>query len=263
MRLSREVRFFAGNNDDGAAVSNTWSGTAVGGCAGPFRRMVVEVEGTIDPQTGFLCNIAELDTLLLKRVIPHCTQDELRGSATVACIGSALIGSFQAAQTFIPEGVRLAKLRLFLSPFLQIHVLEGETAVIHLTQSFEFSAAHRLYCASLTEAENRRVFGKCAHPNGHGHNYVLDVTIAGTPDTATGTLIELPGFDKIVRASVVDYFDHKHLNLDCEEFHDLNPSVENIARVIWNRLVDPLHPATLETVRVWETPKTCAVYQGR
>ncbi len=262
MRLSREVRFFADGGMVRADVSNSWSGTTAGGGVGAFRRVVADVEGAIDPRTGFLCNIAELDNLLLQRVIPHCAQGEHKSPATVSLIGSTLIDALQDAANHGPKSVRLTKLRLFLSPYLQIHVVHGESNVVHLTQSFEFSAAHRLYCESLTEEENRRVFGKCAHPNGHGHNYVLDVTIAGVPDETTGTLIDLPRFDQVVQTSVVDYFDHKHLNLDCREFADLNPSVENIARVIWNRLADQLDPASLEAVRVWETPKTCAVYRG-
>ena len=106
------------------------------------------------------------------------------------------------------------------------------------------------------------MFGKCANPNGHGHNYVLEVTIRGTPDERSGTLTDLPRFERIVKERVIDRFDHKYLNLDCAEFRSLNPSVENIARIIWQRLEGALEPSTLASVRVWETPKTCAECTG-
>ncbi|NOS99093.1 MAG: 6-carboxytetrahydropterin synthase [Phycisphaerales bacterium] len=127
-----------------------------------------------------------------------------------------------------------------------------------MTYAFEFSAAHRLYCASLNAEENRRLFGKCANPNGHGHNYVLEVTVRGIPDAASGVLIGLDALARIVNERVIERFDHKHLNLDCAEFAELNPSVENIARVIFEKLNGAFEPAALDCIRVYETPKTWA-----
>jgi 6-pyruvoyltetrahydropterin/6-carboxytetrahydropterin synthase len=134
--------------------------------------------------------------------------------------------------------------------------------MIQVTESFEFSAAHRLYCDELSDEENRRIFGKCSNPNGHGHNYVLEVTVSGRPDDTTGCVVELPHFRRMVRERVIDSFDHKHLNLDCVEFKSLNPSVENIARVIWDRLHDAFEHCRLAGIRVWETPRTFAEYSG-
>ena len=103
---------------------------------------------------------------------------------------------------------------------------------------------------------------KCANPNGHGHNYVLEITVSGRPDDATGTIVDLPHFQRVVNRRAVERFDHKHLNLDCAEFAALNPSVENIARVIWRCLEGAFDRCELTTVRVWETPKTFAEYDG-
>lgn len=134
--------------------------------------------------------------------------------------------------------------------------------MIRLTQSFEFAAAHRLYCPELDDQENQRLFGKCSNPNGHGHNYVLEVTVGGEPDEATGTIVDPPHFERTVNQRVIERFDHKHLNLDCAEFQSLNPSVENIARVIWDRLDGGFERCRLLGIRVWETPKTYAEYCG-
>src|SRR3990172_6552708 len=101
--------------------------------------------------------------------------------------------------------------------------------MIHLTQAFEFAAAHRLSCEGLSDAENQRLFGKCSNPHGHGHNYLLEVTVAGPADDRTGTLVDLARLDRTVRERIIDPFDHKNLNLECPDFARLNPTVENIA----------------------------------
>ena len=133
--------------------------------------------------------------------------------------------------------------------------------MVRLTRSFEFSAAHRLYCEDFTDEENRRMFGKCSNPHGHGHNYVLEVTVGGTPEEI-GTVIDPPHLDEIVNERVIEPFDHKNLNVECDDFKALNPSVENIARAIWKRLEGVFEGCELVSVRVWETPKTYAEYAG-
>ncbi|MCC6418172.1 MAG: 6-carboxytetrahydropterin synthase [Gemmataceae bacterium] len=134
--------------------------------------------------------------------------------------------------------------------------------MIHLTEQFEFSAAHRLHCPQLTENQNRATFGKCNNPNGHGHNYVVEVTVAGAADPATGLLCTRRQLEQAVRQRVLDRFDHRHLNKDTAEFRDLNPTVENIARAVWRLLDGQLGAARLERVRVYETPKTWADCTG-
>ena len=134
--------------------------------------------------------------------------------------------------------------------------------MVRLTQCFEFSAAHRLHVAKFSDEENRRTFGKCNNPGGHGHNYQVEVTVAGTPDSGDGCVLPLPRLEQIVKESVIDRLDHKHLNTDTPEFASVNPSVENIAVAIWRMLADKVAPARLDSVRVWETPKTFAEYRG-
>jgi 6-pyruvoyltetrahydropterin/6-carboxytetrahydropterin synthase len=114
----------------------------------------------------------------------------------------------------------------------------------------------------MSVEQNRQTFGKCNNSNGHGHNYVVEVTVAGAPDVKTGAVLSLPEFEQTVKERVVDHLDHKHLNADVAEFCALNPSVENIARVIWGMLAGHVSPAQLCRVRVWETAKTCAEYAG-
>ena len=138
--------------------------------------------------------------------------------------------------------------------------------MITTAQRFEFSAAHRLHSEALSEKQNQEVFGRCNNPNGHGHNYEVEVSVSGEPDPATGHIVAggIPELQRIVNQQVIDRFDHKHLNLDCEEFKagsGVNPTVENIARIIFQRLKGSIPgPAKLQCVKVWETPKTVAEY---
>ena len=153
---------------------------------------------------------------------------------------------------------QLICLRLAASPWFYQELHRSEKPMIRQSQRFEFSAAHRLYSPHLTARQNQELFGKCTNPNGHGHNYELEVTIGGPIDMATGRLIPLEDFQRTVNERVIQRFDHKHLNLDCPEFAQVNPTVENIARLIFEQLRDAFTaPLKLCAVRVWETPKTC------
>ena len=134
--------------------------------------------------------------------------------------------------------------------------------MVSVTRTCEFCAAHRLGGKDLSDEENRRIFGLCGNPNWHGHNYLLEVTVRGTPDERTGTIVNPPDFVAAVRERVLDAVDHKNLNLECREFASLNPSVANMARVIRKRLDGPSGAARLASIRVRETSKTYAEYTG-
>ncbi len=128
--------------------------------------------------------------------------------------------------------------------------------MIRMAQRFEFSAAHRLHNPSLSAEKNRELFGKCNNPNGHGHNYELEVTICG-PIGADGRIIPLQKLHDIINRRVIDRMDHRHLNVELPEFAEVNPTVENIAAVIFDSLAGEFTaPVRLARVRLWETPKT-------
>lgn len=133
--------------------------------------------------------------------------------------------------------------------------------MVHLSQKFEFSATHRLHSPGLSEADNQRIYGKCNNPHGHGHNYEVQVTLKGIPD-ASGSLIDVPEFERIVASTVIDRFDHKNLNVELPDFRELVPTVENIAMTIYRLLKPRLEQdrSQLAAVTVWETPKTWCEY---
>jgi 6-pyruvoyltetrahydropterin/6-carboxytetrahydropterin synthase len=122
----------------------------------------------------------------------------------------------------------------------------------YLSRRYTLSASHRLYSNSLSEADNVATYGKCANPHGHGHNYVVEVTVGGDVDPLTGMVCNLADLDSCVRTTVLERFDHMNLNLD-ECFTEIVPTTENLCIAIYNLLSAHFTPATLERVRVEET----------
>ena len=135
--------------------------------------------------------------------------------------------------------------------------------VVRLTKRVQFSAAHRLYSPELSDEENRRLYGKCANPGGHGHNYTLEVTIEGEIDPRTGMVVNFAQLSETIRAEVLDRFDHRNLNTEVEPMRGLVPTAENIAVAIWGLLEPQLKPARLVEVRVAETDTNIATYRAQ
>lgn len=123
-----------------------------------------------------------------------------------------------------------------------------------------FNAAHRLYNPAWDDAENERVFGKCAYPNYHGHNYELEVKVTGKPDKKTGYVMDMKTLSDLIRKEVTEKFDHKNLNLDTQEFKELNPTAENIVIVIYKLLRPHLDKKLDLHIRLYETPRNFVEY---
>ncbi|HEX8329414.1 MAG TPA: 6-carboxytetrahydropterin synthase [Hymenobacter sp.] len=125
-----------------------------------------------------------------------------------------------------------------------------------------FNAAHRLHNPSWTAEHNQRVFGKCNNPNYHGHNYNLTVRLTGNVDPETGYVYDLKRLSDLIKREVLDRYDHRNLNLDTEEFRALNPTAENIAVVIWQRLRPHLEAELALSVTLYETDRNFVEYHG-
>jgi len=126
-----------------------------------------------------------------------------------------------------------------------------------------FNAAHRLYRKDWSEEKNNDIFGKCNNPNYHGHNYDLEVAVKGDIDPETGYVMDLKILKDIIKTEVEDAFDHKNLNLDVQEFKNLNPTAENIVVVIWNKLRNKLDQNLDLDVSLYETPRNFVTYNGQ
>ena len=138
--------------------------------------------------------------------------------------------------------------------------------MIFLTRRATFSASHFYWNQAWSEEKNREVFGRCANRNGHGHNYSLEVTVAGELDPVTGFVVDLKWLKDVIERQVLAAWDHRHLNFEAPDFATAVPTTENIAIAAWNRLEPSVNGnggAHLSRVRVYETPEIFAEYRGR
>jgi 6-pyruvoyltetrahydropterin/6-carboxytetrahydropterin synthase len=134
--------------------------------------------------------------------------------------------------------------------------------MVYLTRRTTFSASHRLWSPALSERENFAIYDKCANPNGHGHNYVLEVTVRGTPDPRTGMVLNLTGLKQAINEHVIDWVDHKYLNYDVPWLEGCIPTTEVLVVKFWERLVDALPAGLLYEVKLYETENNTAYYRG-
>jgi 6-pyruvoyltetrahydropterin/6-carboxytetrahydropterin synthase len=134
---------------------------------------------------------------------------------------------------------------------------------VTISRKAHFNAAHRLYRKDWTMEKNDAVFGKCNNPNFHGHNYELIVSVTGKIDPETGYVMDIKDLVNIIYEEVEKPFDHKNLNIDVPEFHDLNPTAENIVVVIWNKIRKRIDINNELEVVLYETPRNFVTYKGK
>lgn len=228
----------------------------------------VAVSGHINERTGLLVNIKELDRIVKEHVLNQidgkCLNDRLSffqaHPATPENIATYIAGT---VHPLLPSDVHLHSVRLQPTPVLYTEWLSSLKEVSHmlLTKIYEFSASHRLHSDSLSAEENRALFGKCNNPNGHGHNYELEVTICGPINPITGRVLPPERLDAVVEREVLSRYDHRYLNLDVPEFAHVVPSAEMIVQTIWERLRPCIPaPARLYRLRLYETPRNLFEY---
>ena len=134
--------------------------------------------------------------------------------------------------------------------------------MIYVTRREVFSASHRLYNENFSEEENQKIYGKCSNYYGHGHNYVLEVVVAGEINPETGYLIDLKILKDIIRENVISKADHRNFNFDVDFMKGIIPTSENIAMAIWKQLVDKLPGGKLYSVKLYETENNYVEYKG-
>jgi len=261
VELSRSVRFCvnpASQESEAAPLPrhNTfaaWPGM-IG--LGAFYELQVVCRGEVDAQTGYLMNITEIDRAVREQALPIIERAFRTQNKEPNDAGAVLAEIIPIVNSSL--GGSVVSVRWHLTPYHSISMQAAVPHQLNISQHFEFSASHRLHVPSMSDEDNRRVFGKCNNPHGHGHNYRVEVTVA-KPLEGAFTLATL---ERIVDQRVIQRFDHKHLNLDTAEFALLNPSVENIAKMCFDLLQEPINAAggSLQRVKLWETEKTFSSY---
>lgn len=134
--------------------------------------------------------------------------------------------------------------------------------MLYVTKKVSFSASHRLFNPTWDNEKNQEIFDKCNNQNGHGHNYVLEVTVKGFPDPDTGYVFDLKKMKQIIENHLLIFVDHKHLNHDVDFLNGIIPTAENMAVKFWEVLKDKFNPATLHKLKIWETDNSMVEYYG-
>jgi 6-pyruvoyltetrahydropterin/6-carboxytetrahydropterin synthase len=224
------------------------------------------LRGEINARSGMVINIKDVDDVMAKVVknLDHKfinAQVREFSERVPTTENLTLYLRDKLEQAFIDnDDVAIANVKLYEEKYLFAEAGMGSN--VSLTRGYVFSAAHRLHSNAMSDEENNSVFGKCNNPYGHGHNYELEVTVGGVPDERTGMIIDLAKLDHIVNEEIVDKFDHKHLNEEVEPFDELNPTSENVAKVIYERLAPRLTDLVkFEKVLLRETPRSFFEYR--
>lgn len=264
VKLIRKVSFSSGHRFWNDKISPEQNRALFGKFASPYNHghnytLHVAVEGAVNPQTGMVVNIKDIDQMLQDRVVAKfdmkSLNDEVAGFDSVSPTLENLLAYLRRELATLEPGVRLVSLKLEELPTLSGEWNVNNPNEVAITRTYEFAAAHRLHMPELSDGANQELFGKCNNPSGHGHNYVLEVTVSGVPDPKSGMIVNILDIDSAVNREVVERYDHKHLNLDVPEFQDKNPTSEVIALEVFRRLEGKVG-GKLKRVRLFETARS-------
>ena len=246
VRLTKRLEFSASHRYHNPAWSDERNRAVFGRCNNPHGHghnylMEATIAGTVDPVTGMVVNLYDLKQVLehvlvefdhknLQEDTPYF-RDRIPTTENLAVVlWDKIAGRLQ--------GARLTALRLFEEEDISVDYegrRAGNSPEVYLTRRYRFAAAHRLHTSALSEEENRRVFGKCNNPNGHGHNYTLEVTVRGEVMPDSGMVTDLDRLDRTVEERILRRFDHQHLNFD-EAFTGTVTTGENLVVLMWELL---------------------------
>ncbi|MHC4220881.1 MAG: 6-carboxytetrahydropterin synthase [Planctomycetota bacterium] len=263
-KLLREVRFsvnpFLDEDDMGF---NTYASSPAGQGLAVFLVLSVELTGKLDPSAGFVVNVRDIDRNVRKYAIDIFAQHirEKFGQAAhidISQLAEILGLAWKKLEDKFADA-QLTSLALKLNPFRKISIDSKEFEMIYFSEKFEFAATHKLWNKDFSNERNFDVFGKCANPSGHGHNYVVEVTVKTETDKDDFCI---SSFEKTVNDELIELLDHKNLNDDIKYFSQNIPTMENIAVYAWDRIVNKFKNAKLHCITVWETDKTYCSYYG-
>jgi 6-pyruvoyltetrahydropterin/6-carboxytetrahydropterin synthase len=263
-KLLRQVRFsvnpFLAEDSRGY---NSFASKPAGEGLSIFLELSVEVTGPVDPATGFVVNVSEIDGNVREFAVPIFAERIKKNFQAAKHIGLPEIAELlRFTWNLLADKfgtAKLSELSLKLNPFRKIAVNLKDLNMVYFSEKFEFAAMHKLWNDDFSEQQNLKVFGKCANPTGHGHNYVVEVTIQMP---AYRNDFRIGDFEKIVDDEFIKLVDHKNLNADVDQFGKKNPTVENIVSLAWDRLIGKFGKAKLQRLSVWETDKTYCSYEG-
>jgi 6-pyruvoyltetrahydropterin/6-carboxytetrahydropterin synthase len=272
VRLTKRLEFSASHRYHNPAWSDEHNRAVFGRCNnihghGHNYLLEVTIEGPVDENTGMVVNLFDVKQVL-QGVIEEFDHKDLHLDTPV------FRGQIPTTEnlcivlwdriTVKAQGFELARIRLFEEEDFYVDY-EGrkhsEVPEVALTRRYQFSAAHRLHSTMLSEEENRKIFGKCNNPNGHGHNYIVEVTVLGPVNPETGMVTDLGQMDRAVDEQVIRRFDHQHLNYD-KAFVSTVTTGENLVKLIWQLLEGAIPGVRLDRICLVETRDNYFEYRG-
>ena len=259
-KLSRKVRFSINPFlTDVSIGENSFCAKPAGEGLAIFLELIISLAGAADSDTGFVVNVVDIDACARETVVPIISdQIKQRYRLGQHIDFKQLVYFLELAQGQLRGKFGrtvTADIALMLNPNRRIAIDCEEKKMAYYSEKFEFAAMHKLWNDKFSDEKNLEVFGKCANKAGHGHNYIIEVTVK-TPRNGDFGYGE---FEKIVDDNLISLIDHKNLNTDIAGFNE-NPTVENIAVFAWGKLAGKV--AGLFSVTVWETDKTSCTYYG-
>jgi 6-pyruvoyltetrahydropterin/6-carboxytetrahydropterin synthase len=262
-RLSRQIRFSINPFlKEDSLGSNSYCSKPAGDGLSIFFELTVELSGSVDKATGFVVNVVDIDRIVRASAVPAIAEKIRFWFGRGRYVGFRqiyeLLSLCRDKLSGRFGGKKLSGLYLSLNPNRKVSIDCGEKDMIYFSEKFDFAATHKLWNSRFTEKKNLAVFGKCANPAGHGHNYVVEVTVAAKPGD-----LHIADYEKVVDEKLIKIVDHKNLNVDVPYFAKSNPTVENIARFAWERLAGRFGRLKLHCVTIWETDKTSCSYYGK
>lgn len=223
----------------------------------------VSITGTLDERTGMVMNMTDLKALVGEVLEQfdhkHLNEDTPYFKERVPTTENIVRVLWELIAARLPEGVRLAHLRLYETTDLWADY-DGTDEKATFARSYSFAAAHRLHAPALSDAENQAIYGKCNNPNGHGHNYTVEVSVAGPVDRTTGMVIDLDALDTTVN-EVLGQLAFRHIDHEVAAFATRPSTAENIVVYLWNELA-PRLAGKLSHLKLWETRKNIFEYSG-
>jgi 6-pyruvoyltetrahydropterin/6-carboxytetrahydropterin synthase len=260
-RLLRQVRFSVNPFlDETAEGANSYCSRPCGEGLAVYLCLSIELKAEVNADTGFVVNVTEIDRSVRQYAVPIFEKEIRKNYRKAKHIGfDVLFGLISEVWGVLKDkfgDAKVASLSLDLNPNRKICARSKDLKVITISEKFEFAATHKLWNESFSNEKNFRVFGKCANPNGHGHNYIVEVTLAITDLER----FEMSEVQKVVNEEFISIVDHKNLNVDVSEFSRKNPTVENITTYGWDCLVGKFTHSEITAITIWESDKMYCTY---
>jgi 6-pyruvoyltetrahydropterin/6-carboxytetrahydropterin synthase len=271
VKLARQVRFAVSPFASPTEGANSYCAKPTADGLSFFFALWVELKGSANKDTGFVVNVSDIDKIVRDKAVGSFDEFiknkfKLKEQINFEQIGQLLSNVWQIVEKdFLPA--KINSLTVELTPARKLAIKENGGDMLYFSEKFEFAASHTLWNDKFSDDENFKVFGKCANKSGHGHNYILEVTIKKSSQQsrdsngAGGNPLKAGDFERIVQEHFIQIVDHKNLNTDVAYFKKTNPTVENIAQFAFNSLKDKLKPLELDCITVWENDRTFCTYK--